>query len=319
MAVREYFSTDASAPTLTGQAGSLVNLLKKCLVDGYGSRTALGWTGMYSSDYKKAGFQAPAGSTGMWLYVDDYGTALTSTTKQAAVWGNEAFTGFDGSGNPTGMTNRFPNTTQRAKGCCWWKSSTADGTARPWWLIGDEKLFYLGVDYSTNGYWYSNYFFGDIISYRANDAYHCVISTDNGENATYNYFGYLDGALSAPSATYGKYVARDYTNLVLSPLIGWSGDVYFGTYMGYAAAYPYPNGADNSLVVCGPPTVHEPGQILRGRMPGLYYPGHQRPLTHGVTVSGIQGLEGRTLRYLSMCAGSSVQGAVLFDVTGPWR
>lgn len=39
-----YKSTDASAPTLNGQKGSLITVLKACLVNGYGSKAAAGWT-----------------------------------------------------------------------------------------------------------------------------------------------------------------------------------------------------------------------------------------------------------------------------------
>ena len=49
MTVRLYRSTDGSAPTLSGTAGDLINLLDKCLVSGYGSSTAAGWTKPYTS------------------------------------------------------------------------------------------------------------------------------------------------------------------------------------------------------------------------------------------------------------------------------
>jgi hypothetical protein len=44
MTVRIYRSTDGSAPVLTGQAGKLTDLLDAILVNGYGSKTAAGWT-----------------------------------------------------------------------------------------------------------------------------------------------------------------------------------------------------------------------------------------------------------------------------------
>lgn len=42
MTVRVYRWDDASAPTLTGQLGSLITLLDAVLVNGYGSKTAAG-------------------------------------------------------------------------------------------------------------------------------------------------------------------------------------------------------------------------------------------------------------------------------------
>ena len=38
MAVTVYRSTDASAPLLTNSNGSLIAVLRACLVDGYGSK-----------------------------------------------------------------------------------------------------------------------------------------------------------------------------------------------------------------------------------------------------------------------------------------
>ena len=40
---RVYKSTDTSAPVLVGGVSSLINLLDKCLVTGYGSKTAKRW------------------------------------------------------------------------------------------------------------------------------------------------------------------------------------------------------------------------------------------------------------------------------------
>ena len=41
MAVTIYTSDDAGAPVLDGTNGSLINLLDKCLVTGYGSKAAV--------------------------------------------------------------------------------------------------------------------------------------------------------------------------------------------------------------------------------------------------------------------------------------
>jgi hypothetical protein len=39
-----YKSTDDNAPVLNGIAGSLINLLRKVLVDGFGTKAGAGWT-----------------------------------------------------------------------------------------------------------------------------------------------------------------------------------------------------------------------------------------------------------------------------------
>lgn len=49
MVVKLYSSTDANAPQLSiVNDGSLINILRGCLVDGYGTRTPVGWTMPFS-------------------------------------------------------------------------------------------------------------------------------------------------------------------------------------------------------------------------------------------------------------------------------
>jgi hypothetical protein len=62
MTVRVYRSTDASAPVLTGQVGSLTALLDAVLVNGYGALSAAGWTIAQTTTNKRGYKQNTSGS-----------------------------------------------------------------------------------------------------------------------------------------------------------------------------------------------------------------------------------------------------------------
>ena len=49
-----YRSDDASAPVITGTAGDLVMALDAILVNGYGAKSAAGWTIAYTGANKRA-------------------------------------------------------------------------------------------------------------------------------------------------------------------------------------------------------------------------------------------------------------------------
>ena len=72
--VNIYRSTDASAPTLEGVNGSLVALLDACLVNGYGSQSAAGWTIAYTTTNKRVYRNSTTDGTGFYLNVDDSGS-----------------------------------------------------------------------------------------------------------------------------------------------------------------------------------------------------------------------------------------------------
>lgn len=48
MPVTVYRSTDAGAPVLSNSNGSLIAVLKACLVDGYSSKASAGWTAPFT-------------------------------------------------------------------------------------------------------------------------------------------------------------------------------------------------------------------------------------------------------------------------------
>lgn len=135
-----YRHSDSSAPTLTGEAGSLNALLYACLVTGYGAKDALGWTREYTSG--NTSVYRPASGLRRYLRVVDTGA-------QAA-----RISGFRTMSDANTGTGQFPlpfsladanvsGGRLDADGLYARKSITASSLERPWVLIGNDHSFYM--------------------------------------------------------------------------------------------------------------------------------------------------------------------------------
>jgi len=172
-----YKSTDASAPVLSGTVGSMIAVLDACLVNGYGSKAAAGWTVNLAGTNRKS-WKAPAGNRFV-LDVNDNG--VESGAAKETLWtGWVTLTAFGSSGysGDTG-TGVFPNFAL-SPGATWTgfngrKSTTADATARAWLLLADDRTVIMCVATGdTAGKYCANYF-GDVYSIKTGD-------THNGAN-----------------------------------------------------------------------------------------------------------------------------------------
>jgi hypothetical protein len=195
--VRTYRSTDASAPTLTGSAGALVALLDACLVNGYGSQSAAGWTIAYTATSQRAYRNSATDGTGYYLNIDDTGGGAGGA--------REAFcTGFVTMSALGTGTGQFPLSGQLALGSApsgavvARKSSTADSTARAWTMVADDTVFYLIMETGDQTYPMpgSMLAFGDFFSVASGDTCHCMIVGRNQVNtgaSNQEWFGQVNG------------------------------------------------------------------------------------------------------------------------------
>jgi len=204
MAVTVYKSTDGSAPVLDGQAGSLVNLLDKCLVTGYGAKSPAGWTKPFTGT-NAAVFRQGSGC-GFSLQVNDNGPGA-GTGKEARVRAYEVMT------SQTVGDWAFPTVAQEATGLFIRKSTAADGTARAWKLIADDKTFYLYIITGDSAGVYSGYIFGDFASYVKGDDFNCILIARGTENSatltlTVDASDAQGVGTSSATAMVGHYTAR---------------------------------------------------------------------------------------------------------------
>lgn len=304
MAVTLYKSTDASAPVLTGQVGSLVALLDAVLVNGYGAKPAAGWVKAFAAANLAAYRMATVGATGFYLDVVDSGSSGTLGARSARCRGYEVMTGLS-----TG-TGAFPTTAAAVNGIQVFKSATADAAARPWIIVADNKTFTLltnpGVD-ALSGW--STFHFGDIFSLKTGDAYRAII------------IGRAIEAL-APGA---NLPSEEHIQDLVAPTVLATGHWMPRTFAGASALavnvgkhcgdnakrgfVPYPNPPDNSLML-SQFWVHEPLSNLgaiRGRLRGLWDFLHDpmAPVNDGDTAAGSGVMAGKNFLIARPVGGST--------------
>ncbi len=160
--VTVYRYTDAGAPQLVnGTAAEWIDILKKVLVDGYGSKQPLGWTLEFeNAGAFKVAFRnkvADGGSGGYVQFTSTAGsTAFLNIQTAASMSAIDSFT-------KVGFGRRIGG----------------NGLVKGWEIIGTSIGFYLITHYtgslsngisSANYDWFQQYFIGDIESFIPNDA-----------------------------------------------------------------------------------------------------------------------------------------------------
>jgi hypothetical protein len=277
-----YRDSDGSAPQLTGETGKLTDLLKACLVDGYGSKSAAGWTREYYDDTTKTAVFKPGAGPAHYWQVQDNGPGA-GTYKEARSRGYVSMTAYNSGSEP------FPTVAQYANGQFIRKSNTANSTVRNWVIAADDRTCHLFIDAGDASAYYLHYMFGQFNSWKDSDAYNTCHAMNVAENNTsYNGTAHPSSCVRRNSAGYDTLaVPRAYTGLSGAVQVGFQElwifgnngtGVYFG---GSGATYPYP--VDGSLLI-SPIWIHE-GGLYRGRVRGIWTPQHNTPLLHLDTFS----------------------------------
>lgn len=253
----------------------------------------LGWTRVYSGTNKSV-YRAPAG-TRFYLRVDD------TNAQYSVVSAYETMTDVD-----TG-TNKM--------GDVYWKKSNASSTAtREWFLVGNDKTFYLFTAWDAT--YHAGYAFGNFNSIKSEDLYSCMLI---GHNAT---------APTNPSYSQSfSYVAYSTGNnlgqLLMRANTGVVGAVAFfkfatpSTQFGYSTGFSFPSQSDNGLHLYPVEVAETTGAVLRGRMPGLYAPLEN---VAGYFASGDRTVVINSKIYMAImlyCYSSGV-GNCFLDITGDW-
>jgi hypothetical protein len=269
---RIYRSTDTGAPVLTGQVGSLLNLLDKCLVDGYTGKTAAGWSRQFTGTNKTAYRNSvAAGGTGMYLRVVDANAGYATVQVYASM--SDIDTGADVA----------PATAQFASGVFWSKSVSSNTTARPWVVVADELTVWILIQNGSPGtYVYDSVFgAGDIASELASDPWrYFVLGRGDATNAGAGGVGYggdlrlAAGTLTMAPATneylwLGRAVAGTGSSVPARCMM-LSSTVNVG--VGTQSASPLPNSSVGGGHEYWLPAIVAESATIRGRLRGLYVP-----------------------------------------------
>lgn len=320
MAVTVYKSTDASAPVLTGVAGSLITVLDACLVNGYGAKVAAGWAKTYTGT-NKAVYRATAGAQ-EYFRVQDDAPNTASLGREARLVGYEAMTGID-----TG-TGPFPTTTQLATGLCVRKATYADSTAVPWVVVADAKTVYMFIN-PPEFVGYTAFAFGEFYSLKGStDAYRSIVIGRDAEQAgTANGVSVandnLNDLAAITAANAGHYTPRSFNaGVQLSQAVGKHGNAAHSA-VTLVGLLPYPNPTDSAIYL-SQLWIHEvsatgSNSVLRGRLRGLWHFLHPVgvAVNDGDTWSGTGALAGKTFMAVKPTADGA--GVYVIETSNTWE
>lgn len=339
MTVHVYKWTDADAPVLTTEApGAMANLLRKCLVDGYGSgseeKAPAGWTVDWDSDTNARLALLPGALEAQTChyYVDDTGTVGVGGNRWARIWISENWQGWDDTtGEP--VDTLIPDDTEFGRTIAK-NVSDASTAVVPWILIATDSAFYWLVDYYDLNPGFDGDrppalgFCGRAVNYGSGDDYLDVVSFSGYEDYTSTRTSYL-GLIGSPrywfrgDTSHAALARRSHDGASANGGIGTrigagvSNDDH--AYMGYRPMIPHPDPVTGgtlvarALITAGSPNNAD--SLIRGHYPGLFAPLHRAPLPMGeiVTVGGRQHMA----LYVAVNIGQ--QGQALIDIDGPWE
>lgn len=271
------------------------------------------WTRPYSES-NIASFRMPViGSAGRYLQVkDDASGANGGRQAFCRVWADMTDT-------VTG-TEPCPTVAQLATGIVLNKSSTADATARAWFLRATPMGCMLGISFhASNPGVYEIFYAGDLFTDQPGDTYPTIISGSIGVTQTNpgvsNYLGLMTPFKGTAAGSLYK-LRRGY-DAVEAPIaigaVGRFGNMISG---GSSGNMPNPNPTDNgfhlsAFDICDTTT-------FLGRIGGLYQSLHAATShpEHGSIVSPPPELAGHRLMVARINPNGS-PGHVIIDLTGP--
>jgi len=266
------------------------------------------WTKVFSGTNQAIYRSTHPLSTGWFLRVDDAADGRYMTVSII-----EGYTSFT-----TGLLNQY--------NVSWIKSNTESSAVRPWVFVGDAFRFYPMIcwsdwdaDFFINRRAMEGNFFGDILTTKPSDGYHCAIQGNKDAsysvenlyyqpgNYTYNSFCAVDESTSD-----GSLILRHH-NQVGTQVEYVKASMYSTYRMGFDG-YTYPNPSDNGVYFDNV-WVYQGGGV-RGKWPGVYSP--INAIRHNL-VTGDKTIvkDGKTYMYVRLAWGNYNDecGGCLFDVT----
>ena len=301
---------DDEAPVARGQRDSLIEMLTACLVNGYGTKPAAGWTLEYVNvDKTMAAFRNnPITGTGFYLQVDGAGG---KNDYEPHCQGFEVMTSFADGLLP------FATLAQDMK-----ISSAAGTTARPWVIIADDRAFYCftwptGTTTkipSMTLFQSASMHFGDDIPLHSDDEFCCSLGAHQYGNV---------GALGPVSSLSGSAYSSNWyprnrggatggINRCIVPAGGPAGSL---SYMGGPPHGDYTDG--DPIYIARPFFYDDETYKIRGWPAGLYQPLHKilnTPFTHLET----RVVDGTTYLYMVVYQAGGNKGCVLISLDD-WR
>jgi hypothetical protein len=204
-----YLSTDPNAPVLNGLYGSLVQVLKACLVTGYGEKAGAGWTMPFANPEETIGVfrSSPVEGNSYFLRVDHL---ILSFSGRVTLKSYEGMTDENTGLSLIGTTN--DSLTYKV-------SSSANTVARPWICIatGGYVYFFTYHDttampinpagiYSSINFLGVNFFFGNFEKLYQDDGFAVAFLCSTWAAGGRHGFGEIDYGVNTREA---HFIARN--------------------------------------------------------------------------------------------------------------
>lgn len=261
-----YTSADTGAPVLQGYSSEYEGLLTACLVTGYSSKAAAGWSKVFSEP-QTAVFRAPAGVRHYWKVED---SLLSGSTHYARLYGYETMSDIH-----TG-TGRFPTAAQRPNGLHHYYVNAA--VARPWVVIADDRSAYIFTDPAGDQKYYGVHI-GEILALNDTDTFRSLLVGGDSDAPTRDNLSILGHSSNViGQTTNGHYMPRSYTGSGTALLVGKHSDNVYqigasdgsGGFTITTGSLPQPNPTDGKLRL-GEIWIHEILQpTTRGKLRGMW-------------------------------------------------
>lgn len=318
MAVTVYSSYDAGAPVARPDSlGGMIAILKACLVDGYGAKTAAGWTMPFiAGDSRAAVFRnSPTTGTGTYFRVDQ-----SVSMQHANFRGYESMSDVD-----TGVRS-FPNMAQMSGSGLYLhcgNSTTTSNNSGIWYIIANERavhIFVLPYLTSAADKGFDYIFLGDLISFSSNtDPYRSCIWGKT--TLDWNYFG--NHLVQQELGSGGQiYINRDITGLSVSRQGGIMGNMGISKDRlgkGYlAVVHTFPNPVDGNMIITNVFVHHD--SYLRGKIPGLKATCHAKPFSNLTPYSGDGDLAGKSFTVFNTgnTANNYSDSQIMIEISDTW-
>lgn len=290
----------------------------------------LGWSKVFSGSNVAFYQSNNASSNKMFLKVVDDGTPYSTYSGRFASWrGYEEVLDINTAFGP------FPRLDQTTHYIYKLYYNSSIATLSSWSLVGDSAIFYLANTWYENPASWSGSgapavaAFGDFISYRPGDNFNTITfgnyNTATAGNVSYDY-ACLNSQNSVTPVYGDLFAARQYNQTAQSALLTLQQNSINTRGLGDSGT-GFPSVVDGSLIY-GEILVLENSNILRGKMPGMYSPSHNKPINSPHTLSQ----QGTVIRNLGSSSktywfipcrvhsgSANTVGQLMFDLTGPWR
>jgi len=273
MAFTIYASGDSGAPTLNGNTGSLLTVLDQCLVNGYGAKSAAGWSKPLPNTASYGMYLQGSGSVSCSYFLYDAGSG-SAAGAEAQLTGWESITSIEG-GKPTG-SNQFPVVAQSGPGSgsvSIRKSTVTGATSRQWIIFADRMTCYGFILTGDTANTYYAFGFGDYYSIKSGsvDTARTMIMgriNASASSAANERMDVLGAGLT--SGVTGNYTPHLFSGLGTSSLMGKHGDGIKGSTTGLLGTVTFLNPTDNGLYISPIWITDSSTGAIKGRFRGFY-------------------------------------------------